>query len=335
MSAGDSAAVATWYSKGWNRWWLWASISVRSTPLPVRQPKRRLQAAEPGADHHDFAARRHDTPPGASVRRPSPACKATSGVHAGRQQHGCSASRSVQALPFFSRCGSCRPSLRNRRKCNTRNGGGLSSDPANPTGRPGAAPARSCQPGNHRRLPARSQRDAQPCNRRGPSMPNGHYDLIVIGSGPGGASLAQRLAPTGKRILMLERGGYLPRSRANWDSKTVFVDAAYQAKETWYGATARSSIRACTTSSAATPRCTARRCCACASRTSAKFGTRTASPPPGRSATTCSSRTTARRRSCTTSTASAGRTRTSRGPALPTPTRPSSTSRASSNWRRC
>ena len=40
---------------------------------------------------------------------------------------------------------------------------------------------------------------------------------------------------TGKRILMLERGDYLPRSRSNWDSKTVFVDAAYQAKETWYG----------------------------------------------------------------------------------------------------
>ncbi len=61
------------------------------------------------------------------------------------------------------------------------------------------------------------------------------YDLIVIGSGPGGASVAHRLAPTGKRILLLERGGYLPRSRANWDSQTVFVDAAYQAKETWYG----------------------------------------------------------------------------------------------------
>ena len=66
-------------------------------------------------------------------------------------------------------------------------------------------------------------------------MPTDHYDLIVIGSGPGGASLAHRLAPTGKRILMLERGGYLPRSRKNWDSGTVFVDAAYQAKETWYG----------------------------------------------------------------------------------------------------
>jgi choline dehydrogenase-like flavoprotein len=62
-----------------------------------------------------------------------------------------------------------------------------------------------------------------------------HYDLIVIGSGPGGGSLARRLAPTGKRILMLERGGYLPRSRANWDSKTVFVDGAYQATDTWYG----------------------------------------------------------------------------------------------------
>jgi choline dehydrogenase-like flavoprotein len=62
-----------------------------------------------------------------------------------------------------------------------------------------------------------------------------HYDVIVIGSGPGGASLAHRLAPTGKRILMLERGGYLPRSRANWDAKTVFVDGAYQAPDTWYG----------------------------------------------------------------------------------------------------
>jgi len=66
-------------------------------------------------------------------------------------------------------------------------------------------------------------------------MRSDHYDLIVIGSGPGGASLAQRVARTGKRILLLERGDYLPRSPANWDSKTVFVDGAYQAKETWFG----------------------------------------------------------------------------------------------------
>ena len=62
-----------------------------------------------------------------------------------------------------------------------------------------------------------------------------HYDVIVIGSGPGGGALAQRLAPTGKRILMLERGGYLPRSRDNWDARTVFVDGRYQAPDTWYG----------------------------------------------------------------------------------------------------
>src|SRR6185437_14538657 len=66
-------------------------------------------------------------------------------------------------------------------------------------------------------------------------MPGNHYDLIVIGSGPGGASLAQRLAPTGKKILLLERGDYLPRSVDNWDSQKVFVEGVYQAKETWYG----------------------------------------------------------------------------------------------------
>ena len=70
-------------------------------------------------------------------------------------------------------------------------------------------------------------------------MPD-HYDVIIIGSGPGGASVAHKLAPTGKRILLLERGDYLPRSPANWDSQTVFVDAAYQAMETWYGADGRS-----------------------------------------------------------------------------------------------
>jgi len=56
----------------------------------------------------------------------------------------------------------------------------------------------------------------------------------VIGSGPGGASVAHRLAPTGKRILLLERGGYLPRSPANWDSQTVFVDGAYQTTDVWH-----------------------------------------------------------------------------------------------------
>jgi choline dehydrogenase-like flavoprotein len=67
-----------------------------------------------------------------------------------------------------------------------------------------------------------------------------HYDLIVIGSGPGGASLAHRLAPTGRRILILERGDYLPRSQQNWNSQTVFVDGAYQSREIWTNAAGES-----------------------------------------------------------------------------------------------
>ena len=46
-----------------------------------------------------------------------------------------------------------------------------------------------------------------------------HYDVIIIGTGAGGGTLAHRLAPSGKRILLLERGGYLPREPENWDSQ--------------------------------------------------------------------------------------------------------------------
>ena len=48
-----------------------------------------------------------------------------------------------------------------------------------------------------------------------------HYDIIIIGTGAGGGSLLQRLAPTGKRILVLERGGFLPRERENWDPSAI------------------------------------------------------------------------------------------------------------------
>jgi choline dehydrogenase-like flavoprotein len=61
-----------------------------------------------------------------------------------------------------------------------------------------------------------------------------HYDVAIIGSGPGGGTMAWRLAQTGKRILILERGDYLPRERENWDSQAVFVDARYQAEEIWH-----------------------------------------------------------------------------------------------------
>jgi choline dehydrogenase-like flavoprotein len=48
-----------------------------------------------------------------------------------------------------------------------------------------------------------------------------HYDVIVIGSGAGGGTLTHALAPTGKRILLLERGGFLPREPQNWDSTSA------------------------------------------------------------------------------------------------------------------
>ncbi|MFI5316966.1 MAG: GMC family oxidoreductase [Myxococcota bacterium] len=60
-----------------------------------------------------------------------------------------------------------------------------------------------------------------------------HWDVIIVGSGAGGGTLVQRLAPTGKRILLLERGEYLPREKENWDVKAVQLDGRYDADETW------------------------------------------------------------------------------------------------------
>jgi choline dehydrogenase-like flavoprotein len=60
-----------------------------------------------------------------------------------------------------------------------------------------------------------------------------HYDVVIIGSGAGGGTLAWKLAPTGKRILLLERGPYLPRERDNWDTDAVFVHAKYHCTEEW------------------------------------------------------------------------------------------------------
>ena len=60
-----------------------------------------------------------------------------------------------------------------------------------------------------------------------------HYDVIIIGTGAGGGTLAHKLAPSGKRILLLERGGYLPREPENWDSNEVFLKSRYVTTERW------------------------------------------------------------------------------------------------------
>lgn len=59
------------------------------------------------------------------------------------------------------------------------------------------------------------------------------YDLIIIGSGAGGGTLAYALRETGKKILIIERGDYLPREKENWDPQAVFVDGRYNPGEKW------------------------------------------------------------------------------------------------------
>lgn len=59
-----------------------------------------------------------------------------------------------------------------------------------------------------------------------------HFDVIIIGTGAGGGTLAGRLAGTGKRILILERGGFLPRERENWNAEKVRL-GRYRSGEQW------------------------------------------------------------------------------------------------------
>jgi choline dehydrogenase-like flavoprotein len=59
------------------------------------------------------------------------------------------------------------------------------------------------------------------------------YDVIIIGSGAGGGTLAYHLAPSGKKILILERGDFVRREKDNWSSKAVNLEAKYNTKESW------------------------------------------------------------------------------------------------------
>ncbi|MBW4598605.1 MAG: GMC family oxidoreductase [Calothrix sp. FI2-JRJ7] len=65
-------------------------------------------------------------------------------------------------------------------------------------------------------------------------MNNNHYDVIIVGTGAGGATLAYQLAPSGKKILVLERGDFLPREKANWNPQQVLQAATYRNGDIWY-----------------------------------------------------------------------------------------------------
>jgi choline dehydrogenase-like flavoprotein len=73
-----------------------------------------------------------------------------------------------------------------------------------------------------------------------PDMPNvgkvmpAEFDVIIVGTGAGGGTLANTLAPSGKQVLLLERGTFLDRETQNWDPAAVFVDGRYISPDTWY-----------------------------------------------------------------------------------------------------
>ena len=60
-----------------------------------------------------------------------------------------------------------------------------------------------------------------------------HYDIVIIGSGAGGGTLAHALAETPARILVLERGDFVPQEAENWNATEVWKNRRYRAREQW------------------------------------------------------------------------------------------------------
>ncbi len=60
-----------------------------------------------------------------------------------------------------------------------------------------------------------------------------HYDAIIVGTGAGGGTLAHTLARAGKRVLILDRGPFLPREKENWDTVAVFLRNRYHTTDAW------------------------------------------------------------------------------------------------------
>ena len=67
------------------------------------------------------------------------------------------------------------------------------------------------------------------------------YDVIIVGTGAGGGTLARHLAPSGKRILLLERGDWLLREPRNWSTADVFIDNRYISRDSWTDGSGRAN----------------------------------------------------------------------------------------------
>lgn len=59
------------------------------------------------------------------------------------------------------------------------------------------------------------------------------YDIVIVGTGAGGGTMARELAGTGARILIVERGDFVPQEDQNWSPEAVWKDLRYRATERW------------------------------------------------------------------------------------------------------
>ncbi len=85
-------------------------------------------------------------------------------------------------------------------------------------------------------IPRENQLRRRDCKAPGriSNLMSERYDVIVIGTGAGGGTLALHLAQAGKKILIVERGPFMPQEKLNWDTSAVFLDNRYHTKETWH-----------------------------------------------------------------------------------------------------
>jgi choline dehydrogenase-like flavoprotein len=65
------------------------------------------------------------------------------------------------------------------------------------------------------------------------------FDVIIIGSGFGGATVAHVLKDTGVAVLILERGDFLKQEKENWDVAKVSLNRRYDSEDTWYDRTGK------------------------------------------------------------------------------------------------
>jgi choline dehydrogenase-like flavoprotein len=59
------------------------------------------------------------------------------------------------------------------------------------------------------------------------------FDVVILGSGAGGGTMAHALSSTGARVLLVERGEPVPQEAENWDPAAVWRDKRYRTDEQW------------------------------------------------------------------------------------------------------